>query len=147
MYTTCSPHVLQKEELLTKIYLTYVRALLDCKDRIPLSKDECVYNNNCIRFMFIKIFCWLTLVNIKKRKQNKSRFTFNERTFLVFNCSKAKQVRTFPLKSKFPASQGRFLLSMNTTKSLIQNRHWKLGHKSAYLEINYLGFLCKRKIN
>ena len=44
-------------------------ALLDCKNRIPLRKDECVYNKNCIRFMFIKIFCWLTLVNIKKRKQ------------------------------------------------------------------------------
>ena len=97
-----------------------------------------VFTTKAPRFMFIKIFCWLTLVDIKKRKQNKSRFTFNERAFLVFNCSKAKQVRTFPLKSKFPASQGRFLLSMNTTKSLIQNRHWKLGHRSAICW-NYLG--------
>ena len=92
-----------------------------------------VFTTKAPRFMFIKIFCWPTLVNIRKRKENKSRFTFNERAFLVFNCSKAKQVRTFPLKSKFPASQGRFLLSMNTTKSLIQNRHWKLGHRSANL--------------
>ena len=49
LYTTCSPHVLQKEELLTKIYLCFSRAeVIDAKSSATTVNIREYYNASLI---------------------------------------------------------------------------------------------------